>query len=174
MVYSNSYEVEERTKMMLYEAVANSLELYLSVALDRFRGEKHRFVYYCRDNGRYYYRSTSKCRELVKIKTENIAEFISSKEVVMAMRWIIDNKIAIPIEVFDPISRQFVFDCGLINVFQDSVAVVLWRTCSETILRELERLKTAPFKIELIAGLEDHFRTVLSIPLQSSRASKQS
>jgi len=145
----------------LSEAVNRSLDFYMSVALNRFKGIKYKHVYFCKDNGRYYYRYPNKCSDLLKIKTESISDFISKKEIVEIMRWIIDNKIAIPIHIHDPISRQFIFECGLINILQNYVTVVLWKTCSEDILRELEKLKSAPFKIEFIIGLEEYLNAVI-------------
>jgi len=145
----------------LYEAVNNSLNFYMDVALNEFKGKKHKFVYYCKDNGRYYYKYPRKCKELIKILTEYIVEFISSKKVVEIMKWIMDNKISIPLDVYDPIARQYIFNCGLINIFQDNVIVCLWKTCSEDILRELEKLKSAPFRVEFIIGLEEYLNAVI-------------
>jgi len=147
--------------MMLYEAVNNSLNFYMDVAIGRFKNNKHKFVYYCKDNGRYYYRYPNKCSDLIKIKTENLSDFISKKEIVMIMKWIIDNKISIPIIIHDPIAKQYIFECGLINIFQENAIIVLWKTCSEEILRELERFKTAPFKTEFIIGLNEYIDTLI-------------
>jgi len=156
----------------LYEAVNNSLNFYMDVALNEFKGTKHKYVYFCKDNGRYYYRYPNKCSDLIKIRTENLRDFISKKEIVTIMNWIVDNKISILIEIYDPIARQYVFDCGLINIFQDYIVIALWRTCSSEVLRELEKFRLAPFKVIFIIGIEEYLNALLCKPLQSPKASE--
>jgi len=156
----------------LYEAVNKSLDFYMSVALNRFKGIKHKHVYFCKDNGRYYYRYPKKCSDLLKIKTESVVNFVSKKEIVTIMKWIVDNKISILIEIYDPIARQYVFDCGLINIFQDYIVIALWRTCSNEVLRELEKFRLAPFKVIFIIGLEEYLNALLGKSLQSSKVSE--
>jgi len=147
----------------LYEAVDKSLKFYMDTALNRFKNTKHRFVYWCSDNERYYYRYPRKCSHLIKIRTEYIADFISKKDVVEIMKWIIDNRISILVDIYDPISRQYIFDCGLLNIFQNHVVVALWRTCCEEILKELEKFTSAPFKTIFVIGLEEYLNNLLGI-----------